>query len=155
MPSSTPWLRCATGSSLCFRDKVPDDDMLNPFSRRDRLVLALLVVGLVAIGLAVAASAGEECKLIVYGGLVQPDEPRTTCDPPWAPSPLVTITPEEAPPASPWPADPDPDPSADPIPDGGGDGGPPLGSYPASSRPTRPSVAASHQTGSPPIPFEA
>lgn len=110
--------------------------MLNPLSGHKQLVMAVLVAGLVAIGLAAVASGGEECKLIAYGGLVQPDEPRNTCDPPWAPSPLVTITPEEAPPASPWPVDPDPDSSADPIPDGGGDGGPPSESYPATSAPS-------------------
>jgi len=75
--------------------------MLKSSSGRKQLVLAVLVAGLVAIGLAAVVSGGEECKLIEYGGLVQPDEPRTTCDPPWAPSPLITITPEEAPPASP------------------------------------------------------
>jgi len=83
----------------------------------------LLLAVLVAVGAVAVANSNEECILIEYGGVVQPPEPRTTCDPPWAPSPMTTIMPEEAPPSVEPGATPDFEegPSADPIPDNGGD----------------------------------
>lgn len=95
--------------------------MSSPGAPADRRLLAALVLAaLVALGVVAVASGGPVCEIQVYGGLVQPDEPRTSCDPPWAPSPATTITPEEAPPSivpGTTPEIPDlEEPSADPVP---------------------------------------
>jgi hypothetical protein len=64
--------------------------------RRAPLVAIIGSVVLIAFGISVISGA-QDCVLLVYGGPVQPEEPRTSCDPPWAPSPEVTISPEELP----------------------------------------------------------
>jgi hypothetical protein len=56
---------------------------------RRALVLGLLGIVLALGGLVLLASM-QECQLFTYGGVVQPETPRTTCDPPWAP----TLNPE-------------------------------------------------------------
>ena len=88
-----------------------------------RRLLAVILAAIVALGVVAVASGGPECVLIEYGGVLQPDEPRTTCDPPWSPSAAATIMPEEAPPSIDPSATPDfsEGPSDHPVPDNGGD----------------------------------
>ena len=82
------------------------------------LAIAAALAALLLVLVSGLISGGQECKLIEYGGLVQPEEPRTTCDPPWAPESVAPLLPEELPEVT---ADPEMTPPAvrdtdDPVP---------------------------------------